>query len=188
MPAGSGAMNGMLLGSLITAASLGATIYWEARCVVTPDVAKAAVQVAIPNAVHDAAAVDPNGAVEGWVATAVARPLFGENRRPQNELAGVANTDGPPRLAGVITGPFGNRAIFMVTAGDAKPITVREGAHIGNLVIRSIEPGQVVVEVGGSVRTMVPAFTAAEPGAAPAKKTNSNPGVIRREKRSSFDG
>jgi hypothetical protein len=182
-------MNGVLLGSLIAAASLGTTIYWEAHSIVTPDVAKAAVQVAIPNVVHNAAAVDPTGAVEGWLATALARPLFRESRRPENELAGVAsNRDQPTRLAGVITGPFGNRAIFMVTADDSEPITVREGAHIGNLVIRSIEPGQVVVEVGGSVRTMTPTFTAPAPDAAPAKKTNPNQDIIRRGTGSSFDG
>jgi hypothetical protein len=182
-------MNGVLLGSLIAAASLGTAIYWEVRNVVTADVAKAAVHIAIPNVVHDTTAVGPTGAVEGWVATTLARPLFRENRRPESEQAGVAsNRDEPARLAGVITGPFGNRAIFMVTAGDPKPITVREGAHIGNLVIRSIEPGQVVVEVGGSVRAMVPAFTAAAPSAAPAKKTNSSPDVIRRGTGSSFDG
>ncbi len=64
------------------------------------------------------------------------------------------------RLTGVITGPFGNNAIFM-SAGDAKPLVVTEGTQVGDFVIRSIEPGRVVVvEAAGNVRTLTPAFAA----------------------------
>ena len=49
--------------------------------------------------------------------------------------------DAPLRLTGIITGPFGNNAIFMA-AGDAKPLVVSEGMQVGDFVIRSIDPAR----------------------------------------------
>ena len=97
-------------------------------------------------------------AVQGWVSTALGRPLFREDRRPPKGANEVAlKADAPMRLTGVITGPFGNRAIFM-SGENTTPVVAREGAHVGDFVVRSIEPDRVVVELAGTVRTLKPSF------------------------------
>ena len=58
---------------------------------------------------------EPGDVLQGWVATALERPLFRTDRRPPKGADEVARGgDEPLRLTGVITGPFGNRAIFRV--------------------------------------------------------------------------
>ncbi len=117
------------------------------------------------------AAVDPAGPTDArpprtadWMATALERPLFRENRRPAIAVSDAVPPERAVRLAGVITGPFGKRAIFMST-GEGKPIVVSEGARVGDFVVRSIGDGQAVVEAEGGVRTLRLSFAGDRPSA-----------------------
>ena len=57
--------------------------------------------------------------------------------------AAAAASDDLPRLAGVIVGPGGGRAIFAPAEGRA--LVVPEGGHVGRYTVRSIVPGQVTL-------------------------------------------
>ena len=128
-------MSRLLPATLAVAALLAGAIVWELQDVAGPD----------------------------WVATALERPLFRQDRRPPKGADEVARGGNEPlRLTGVITGPFGNRAIFR--SGDsAKPIVAEEKAQLNGFMVRSIEPGKaVIVETDGTVRTLKPSFGAGE--------------------------
>jgi hypothetical protein len=154
-------MSRILACALVTAAALAGTIYWEAQDPAAPDATATPGRSAAIGIAHAAPAPDTNDVMQGWVATALARPLFREDRRPIRSAADDGQKgDGPARLTGVITGPFGNRAIFM-SGANAKPVVVSEGAHVSDFVVRAIEPGQVVVEADGMVRTMKLSFAEA---------------------------
>ncbi|HEY0421990.1 MAG TPA: hypothetical protein VGC82_01550, partial [Rhodopila sp.] len=101
----------------------------------------------------------PNDPVEAWVVTSLERPLMREGRRP-DRAAGDAERKGDDvlRLAGVVTGPFGDRAIF-VLPGVAKPVVANVGGQLGDFVVRSIEPGRVVVEANGVARAYRPMYS-----------------------------
>jgi len=151
-------MSRLLPCATVVAVALVATIVWEGREPAGPDLGGTPARPAGPGRVRPAPAADPVAAAQGWVATALERPLFKENRRGDKSSTEMAvKGEGLMRLTGVITGPFGNNAIFM-SAGDAKPLVVTEGMQVGAFVIRSIEPGQVVVEANGNVRTLTPSF------------------------------
>ena len=100
------------------------------------------------------ARADPAAAAQGWVATALERPLFRTDRRPPKGADEVARGgDEPLRLTGVITGPFGNRAIFR-SGESAKPIVAEEKAQLNGFMVRSIEPGKaIIVETDGTAAT-----------------------------------
>jgi hypothetical protein len=72
--------------------------------------------------------------LEVWSRTILDRPLFSPSRRPGR--AAVASTE-LPRLAGIIIGPGGNRAIF-ASAGDTRAVVVGAGAHAGPYLIRAV--------------------------------------------------
>ena len=144
--------------ALLTAGILAGTIAWEVQAPAGPDLGETPRRPAVPGAVRATPTLDASTAAQGWVATAIERPLFRENRRPDRAANDMApKADAPMRLTGVITGPSGNNAIFM-SAGDARPLVVTEGMQVGDFVIRSIEPGRVVVETDGAVRILTPAF------------------------------
>jgi len=152
-------MSRVMAGALIAAVALAGTIYWEVRGSPDPDIATVASGrsplVGTVRAAPGLAAVD---VVQGWATTVLGRPLFRADRRPSktaNET--VAKADEAPRLTGVITGPFGNRAMF-TSGGNPQPVVVKEGAHVGDFVVRSIRPDEVIVDVDGSLRTLKPAF------------------------------
>ena len=148
--------------ALIASALLLAMITWEARGFTRPDASEAAMRPPAPVLVLDAPEPDIAGIAQGWVGTALERPLFRENRRPAKASNDPAmKVDEQIRLTGVITGPFGNRAIFS-SANSVRPIVAEGGAHVGDFVVVSIEPGRVVVESGGDIRTLRPAFTQEE--------------------------
>ncbi len=86
-----------------------------------------------------------NDGLASLVRTMLARPLFNPNRRPAATADGSAAgaSDTLPRLAGVIVGPGGRRAIFAPAEG--RPLVVPEGGRIGRYVVRSIVPGQVTL-------------------------------------------
>ena len=89
--------------------------------------------------------------------------MFRTDRRPPKGADEVARGGNEPlRLTGVITGPFGNRAIFR-SGESAKPIVAEEKAQLNGFTVRSIEPGKaVIVETDGTVRTLKPSFGAGE--------------------------
>lgn len=106
-----------------------------------------------PDLIHGEAGSIPELPVGPWVATALERPLFRENRRPAKPAAGVVQVDRAVQMTGVITGPFGNRAIF-ASPDNPKPIVAAEGGKISDFVVRSISPGLVIVETETGIRTL----------------------------------
>jgi hypothetical protein len=95
--------------------------------------------------------------LEELVATALARPLFSNNRRPpQSILTGnAADTDlADKRLAGIVTTSTRRIAIFAVT-GD-KPLAVAEGEDVNGWRIESITPREVSLSGPGGTKTLQP--------------------------------
>jgi hypothetical protein len=152
-------MSRILAGALVAAAALAGTIFWEVQDPAAPELAATAGRTPLTSTVRVAAGLDTSDVMQGWASTALARPLFREDRRPVKtaDVAGPRG-EGPVRLTGVITGESGNRAIFM-SGENAKPIVAQVGAHVGDFVVRSIEAGHVEVEADGMIRTMNPAFS-----------------------------
>ena len=151
-------MSRLLPAVLAVAAVLMATIVWELQDGAGPDPGTPSARSSAVPVTRAASEAEPSDVLQGWVATALERPLFRTDRRPPKGADEVARGGNEPlRLTGVITRPFGNSAIFM-SAGDTKPLVVKEGARVGDFVVRSIEPGGVVVEAAGRVRTLQPSF------------------------------
>ncbi len=88
-------------------------------------------------------------AVNEWAETALARPLFTISRRPPKVEAAGPNEAAPDdmRLAGILIGRFGRRAIF-APGGGGKPVVLAEGAAVNASTIRSITPSQVILASG----------------------------------------
>jgi len=113
---------------------------------------------------HVSAAVPaqhPSG-VDAWEASSLARPLFSRGRRPPadtRQVAAAAPAMTVPRLTGVLVGPFGASAVFMVSGSD-KPVTVQEGDQMGAYRIRRITPGEVLVDGPDGERVLRPSFGA----------------------------
>ena len=101
-----------------------------------------------PSAANAAAALD------GWVSTILARPLFSPSRRPGQAV--VASTE-LPRLAGIIIGPDGARAIF-ATSGDRRAIVAGPGGHAGPYLIRAVDRAGVAVTGPDGERLLHPAY------------------------------
>ena len=94
--------------------------------------------------------------------TVLQRPLFSPERKAAAGAgADVAQTatDELPRLAGVIVGPSGRRAIFADSNGHPK--VASEGTTLGRFTVRSIAPGQVILTSSEGDRVLRPAFTPA---------------------------
>ena len=111
-------------------------------------------------------AVVAAAALDGWVRTILERPLFSPSRRPGQ--AAVASTE-LPRLAGIIIGPEGARAIF-ATAGDQRAIIAGPGGHAGPYLIRAVDHSGVAVVGPDGARLLRPAYdpeTAARSAAGP---------------------
>jgi hypothetical protein len=142
--------------------------------VLNPNSSVPAVRMArpVPQAVHlggiSAATLD------GWVRTILERPLFSPSRRPGQVV--VATTE-VPRLAGIIIGPGGARAIF-ATGGDARAIVAGVGAHAGPYLIRAVAPAGVSVVGPNGPELLHPAFdrNAARSGAVPGGGAPGGPG------------
>jgi hypothetical protein len=99
--------------------------------------------------------------VDKWIATALNRPLFSANRRPAVEAPSLAVADVPPalpRLTAILVGPFGKEAVFVLSDGTGKAVTVHENERAGPYRIRQITPGAVVVEGPQGVATLHPVF------------------------------
>jgi hypothetical protein len=99
------------------------------------------------------------------VATALERPLFTASRRPP---AGAAVTAPAipaalPRLAGVMIGPFGRRAIFAAPDGG-KPLVVQAGDSVEDFRVQSIEDGMVTLQSADRTLRLRPSFATAAGG------------------------
>lgn len=93
---------------------------------------------------------------QAWLKTAVERPLMRETRRPDTADK-PESVKHPLRLAGIITGPSGKRAIFMPEQG--RPVSLAEGEHLGSMLVRSIGANEVAVETETGFYTINPRFT-----------------------------
>lgn len=97
-----------------------------------------------------------------WLTAALERPLFTASRHPPARAPAVPQA-GPaalPRLAGVLAGPFGRRAIFAAPEGG-KPLVVGEGDSIGGYRVRAIADGAVTLESADRVLRLRPSFATA---------------------------
>jgi hypothetical protein len=155
-------MSRLFTAALMVAGLLGGVLAWEVQDFSRPEPEQVLRPRAAPPVARNAGASEPGDIVQEWVATALERPLFREDRRPPKGAAAVAARGNEPlRLTGIVTGPFGKRAIFL-SSDSPKPIIAQENAELGGFTVRSIEPGKaVIVEPDGTVRTMRPAFAAA---------------------------
>jgi hypothetical protein len=139
---------------LLAFVALGGIIAWQSQVLIGPSVDSPPAGPTPRAAMRSPVVDDAATATSGWVASTLERPLFRENRRPAKSAAGV-KPGGAARLTGIIVAPSGSRAIF-TAAGTAKAIVVGPGGRVDDLVVRSIEPGQAVVEAEGGVRTLKP--------------------------------
>jgi hypothetical protein len=171
-------MSRLLAPALVVASALVATICWEARSTWQSGEGAIPRHAALSGPAATSAAPIPADPVETWATTSLQRPLLRESRRPDKAAVEAERKgDEGPRLAAVMTGQFGNRAIFMMP-GIAKPVVVQEGSEVGDFVVRSIEPGRVVVESAGGLRTYKPLFARKSPPATDlAKRVNFRPGM-----------
>jgi hypothetical protein len=156
-------MRALLPATLLLATALLATIGWEMQDAAAPVPRPASARSSSQTVARDFPATDRKDIVQGWVATTLERPLFRENRRPVMMTGDPARAvDEPLRLTGVITGVFGNRAIFL-SAENPKPIVAQEGTRVEGFVVRTIQPGLAVLEgAAGNVRTLKPSFAPTE--------------------------
>lgn len=103
-----------------------------------------------PDATTDASPVP--APVQDWTRTVLARPLFSPSRRP---AATIAAGPQQPRLAGIVMGPSGRRAIF-AGEGDARGIVAGVGQQAGAWQIRAIDENTVQVLGPEGPRTLTP--------------------------------
>ena len=139
----------------------------------TPDTRRAAVP--LPVGVIRSSPVAQQGGdigqVQNWADIILARPLFEPSRRPPATAAG-SGTGGPgfPRLTGIIIMPEQREAIFAVP-GKTRPIVVTAGSRLNGVLIKSIEPGAVIVVDAAGARMIRPSFATGGVTAAAARAT-----------------
>jgi hypothetical protein len=148
-------MSRLLFPSVIVAAGFVATICWEAQSARPSGTAFPAGRSAPSAVTLTTPAPAPDDPVDSWVTTSLERPLLRESRRPDKVADAQRKGDDILRLAGVVTGSFGDRAIFMMP-GNAKPVVATVGAKVSDFVVRSIAPGRVLVDALGVLRTYKP--------------------------------
>ncbi|MEA2789691.1 MAG: hypothetical protein QOG73_2097 [Acetobacteraceae bacterium] len=151
-------MTRLVIPSLAVAAMLVATIGWEARSVLSPGSSERPGHLTPSTVASITPVYAPADPVEAWVTASLARPLLRETRRPDEAADDTQGKgDDSLRLAAVMTGPFGNRAIFMLP-GTTKPALARVGEHMSGFIVQSIDPGRVVVESNGDTHTYRPMY------------------------------
>lgn len=99
-----------------------------------------------------------------WIAAILRRPVLDASRRPPKEAGQVVSASGevmtpPPRLSGVMIGPFGRSAIF--APPGARSQIVHEGGKIGAYKIEKIEPGLVRIVGPSGPAVLRPSFDTA---------------------------
>ena len=170
-------------GLICLMATLCLIVAWE---LVAPEPGSDTPQTSDPDAASAATAANSGKAPSGQAAasalaqvaaTIVERPLFSPGRRasgrPANTAAVAAMRDGLPRLAGVIVGPDGGRAIF--AGADGKSHTAAAGDAVGGFTIRAIGPGTVTLAGSEGERVLRPTYvTVAGVTAAGANTTSRN--------------
>lgn len=107
----------------------------------------------------------PADSSASWRATALARPLFSPDRRPPADPS-AAGALGRPRLAGVIGGPSGRRAV-LVPAGGEPPRILAQGERLGPYEIRRIDPNSIELAGPGGLETVGLAYASGQPADAP---------------------
>ena len=106
--------------------------------------------------------------VQNWVDIILARPLFLPSRRPPSSAAGQDKSGrGFPRLTGIIILPQRREAIFAVP-GKTQPVVVRAGSRLNGVLIKSIDPGWVVVVDAAGARIIRPSFATGTTAGPPA--------------------
>ena len=124
------------------------------------------------------AAVDGTGGhsarLDQWLATALARPLFSQTRRPPVERpeSGADNSLGGARLTGIVIAPGQRLAIFAVAGG--KPLELTEGETLSGWRVGSIAAGQVSLTGPGGSRTLLPALDPALVPPPPARSAGAD--------------
>lgn len=115
----------------------------------------------LPAARSGTAAQEPR--VARWAATALARPLFSADRRPEQDDKATA---GLARLTAIVIGNGSRCAIF--AAVGQKPKIVPEGGEIGGYKLLHITGDSV--QLGGTAGTLTlhPKFNVVVPARAPA--------------------
>lgn len=101
--------------------------------------------------------------VARWAATALARPLFSADRRPQQD--DTAST-GLARLTAIVIGGGTRRAIF--AAEGQKPRIVPEGGEIGGYKLLHITGDSVQLGGAAGTLTLQPKFNVVLPPHPPA--------------------
>jgi hypothetical protein len=155
---------------LALAAMLAAVLTFELAEPVMP--APASVRLAAhPRAAPAPAASIDEDALDDLVQTVLARPLPTPTRRGQDAPATEAE-DGAeedvPRLAGVLLGPSGHRAIFAPAKGRSLVLT--EGDSLGQYTVTTIAPNTVTLSGSEGDRLISLSHAKTPPaGAAPRK-------------------
>jgi hypothetical protein len=108
--------------------------------------------------------------LDSMVETLLARPPLIPSRRGSEAAAPDSDSDEDedvPRLAGVLLGPTGGRAIFAPRKGH--PLVVSEGDSVGDYTVTSIAPNTVTLNGSEGDRVIRPSHVkkpAAQPKAA----------------------
>lgn len=96
-----------------------------------------------------------------WAGTVLARPLFNPARRPPAASAAAPVAAAAlPRLTGILISPTGRTAIF---ASGERPVAVVEGGVVAGYLVRSIQPGRVVLAGPGGEHSVRPSYDANRP-------------------------
>jgi hypothetical protein len=92
--------------------------------------------------------------IDDWVTTALSRPLFAPDRRP--DAAAAATSEALPRLAGIIRLADTSLAIFQPESGDGagQSVLVRDGASLSGWTITDITDGDVTLVRNGEITTL----------------------------------
>ncbi len=117
---------------------------------------------------------------DAWVATMLDRPLFNPTRRPSADAArpggAVAGPAVMPRLAGILIGPAGGRAIF-APADGGKPLVLTTGGTVAGATIHAIRSGSVVLSGPDGDQVLRPSFDHAAAPTAAAGQFRLSPGL-----------
>jgi len=111
----------------------------------------------------------PEESIATWVATALARPLMSASRRPAAVAggAGLALSNGLPRLAGTVFKADGPTAVF-ARDDSGHAVIVRQGSMLGPYRVTRIEPDLVTLTgPDGVSHPLHPTFGEAPEGAGP---------------------
>ncbi len=113
--------------------------------------------------------------LESRVQTVLARPIFSPSRRPGSAVA--APSTALPRLAGIIVGPGGARAIF-ASSGDSRAIIAAAGGRAGPYLIRAVGLAGVSVVGPNGAELLHPAYDRNGPRTAVGASGDSAPPSI----------